>query len=147
MNGYYNVDSSYVWDADGFMRTGDIVYYDEDYCFFIVDRVKDLLKYQGWHIPPVAVETIFYKHPSVDTCVVTSKSHPVDGDLLFGLVVLKEWAVGKVTEDELKGFVNDHVGEQKKLRGGVKFVKEMPITGTDKLSRRKIKQLVDKGEI
>ncbi|KAF2902426.1 hypothetical protein ILUMI_03756 [Ignelater luminosus] len=43
MNGYYNIDSSDSWDSDGFLKTGDIFYYDEDYCFYVVDRIKDML--------------------------------------------------------------------------------------------------------
>lgn len=52
MNGYYNdpEGSKGAWDEDGYLITGDVGYYDEDYCFYIEDRVKDLLKYQSWHV-------------------------------------------------------------------------------------------------
>lgn len=39
-----------VFDSDGFLRTGDVVYYDEDYCFYIVDRIKEMFKYKSWHV-------------------------------------------------------------------------------------------------
>lgn len=52
MNGYYNKpeETQRAWDSEGFLHTGDIGYYDEDYCFYVVDRIKDLLKYQSWHV-------------------------------------------------------------------------------------------------
>lgn len=46
MNGYYKMDSSDAWDADGWLKTGDIVYYDEDFCFYVVDRIKEMLKFR-----------------------------------------------------------------------------------------------------
>lgn len=39
-----------AYDSDGFLRTGDVVYYDEDYCFYIVDRIKEMFKYKSWHV-------------------------------------------------------------------------------------------------
>lgn len=52
MNGYYNnpKESSNIWDEDGFLKTGDIGYYDENECFYIIDRIKDMIKYQSWHV-------------------------------------------------------------------------------------------------
>ncbi|KAF2887117.1 hypothetical protein ILUMI_19056 [Ignelater luminosus] len=147
MNGYYKQDSSMVWDADGFMRTGDIAYYDDDECFFIVDRVKELLKYQMWHISPVKLEAILYTHAAVQACVVSSIPHPVDGDHLVGIVVLKESEVGNVTEKELQEYVDGKVAEHQKLRGGVKFVKSIPLTVTEKTGRMKIKQLLTIGKL
>lgn len=58
MNGYYKRDSSETFDSEGWLRTGDIVYYDEDYCFYIVDRIKTMLKYKSWHISPAMVEQV-----------------------------------------------------------------------------------------
>lgn len=58
MNGYYNRDSSESFDSDGWLRTGDIVYFDEDLCFYVVDRIKQMLKYKSWHVSPVMVENV-----------------------------------------------------------------------------------------
>lgn len=46
MNGYYKMDSVAAWDADGWLKTGDIVYYDKDFCFYVVDRIKEMLKFR-----------------------------------------------------------------------------------------------------
>lgn len=52
MSGYHNKpeESKKAFDSEGYLYTGDIAYYDEDYSFYIVDRIKDLLKYQSWHV-------------------------------------------------------------------------------------------------
>lgn len=52
MTGYHNEpqETKNAWDDEGFLRTGDIVYYDKDLCFYIVDRAKDVIKYQSWHV-------------------------------------------------------------------------------------------------
>lgn len=61
MNGYHNKpeESKSAWDENGFLRTGDVVYYDENYCFFVVDRIKDLLKYQSWHVSPKISNSLY----------------------------------------------------------------------------------------
>ncbi|KAG5877740.1 hypothetical protein JTB14_005975 [Gonioctena quinquepunctata] len=58
MNGYYNRDFSESFDDDGWLRTGDIVYYDEDKCFYVVDRIKEMLKYKSWHVAPAILEQL-----------------------------------------------------------------------------------------
>nr|CAH7742818.1 unnamed protein product [Callosobruchus chinensis] len=58
MNGYYGRDSSDSYDSDGWLRTGDKVYYDEDMCFYIVDRIKEMLKYKSWHVAPAMIEQV-----------------------------------------------------------------------------------------
>lgn len=52
MSGYYNnpEETANVFTSDGYLRTGDLGYYDEDYCFYVVDRLKEVLKYQSWHV-------------------------------------------------------------------------------------------------
>lgn len=58
MNGYFGRDSSDSFDDDGWLKTGDVVYYDEDSFFYIVDRIKEMLKYKSWHVPPAMVEKV-----------------------------------------------------------------------------------------
>lgn len=52
MNGYYRntEETSKAFDNEGYFKTGDIVYYDEDGCFYFIDRIKELMKYQSWHV-------------------------------------------------------------------------------------------------
>lgn len=52
MGGYYNNPeaTAAAYDEDGYLRTGDIGYYDDDHCFYIVDRIKEMFKFQSWHV-------------------------------------------------------------------------------------------------
>ena len=55
MNGYYNMDSSDSFDESGWLKTGDVVYYDDDCCFYVVDRIKESFKYRGWFVAPALI--------------------------------------------------------------------------------------------
>lgn len=70
MNGYYNRDSTNRYDSEGWFRTGDVVRYDDNCFFYVVDRVKEMLKYRGWHIPPAILELELSQHPAVRQSVV-----------------------------------------------------------------------------
>lgn len=147
MNGYYKRDSSSDWDTDGFLKTGDVAYYDEDKCFFILGRIKELLKYQTIHISATKIELVLLKHPAVHSCLVIGKPHEIDGDHLMGVVVLKDSALGTITEKELQQYVDDQVEDHQKLRAGVKFIRELPLTVTNKINRRLTRKYVIEGKI
>lgn len=52
MKGYYNNLQSTIdaFDEEGFLKTGDIGYYDEDNLFYVIDRIKEMFKFQSWHV-------------------------------------------------------------------------------------------------
>lgn len=60
MNGYYKRDCSETFDEEGWLKTGDIVYYDDDLMFYVVDRVKEVMKYRSWHVAPSLMERVKY---------------------------------------------------------------------------------------
>ncbi|KAH0818935.1 hypothetical protein GEV33_003856 [Tenebrio molitor] len=142
MNGYFNADSSESFDEDGWLKTGDIVYYDEDYCFYVVDRIKEAFKYQGWFIAPLVLENELLKHPAVKLAVVIGVPKH-DGYHPMGLVVVREGF--DVSEEEIEKFVEERVPERQRLRAGVKFIKSVPMTVTGKVKRREIRQMVLEG--
>ncbi|KAF5300690.1 hypothetical protein FQA39_LY11052 [Lamprigera yunnana] len=135
--GYYNVDSSEIWDSEGWLKTGDIVYYDDDSCLYVVDRIKEMFKYQGWHIPPASIEAILLQHPSVASAIVIGVPHSHDGHRAMGLVTLKPNT--NITAKAIEEFVNDKVEDRLKLTGGLKIINKMPLTPSGKIDRRKIK--------
>ena len=56
---------------DGWLRTGDIATVDEAGRFCVVDRLKELIKYKGYQVPPAQLEGILLTHPQIaDACVV-----------------------------------------------------------------------------
>ncbi|KAK4873028.1 hypothetical protein RN001_015057 [Aquatica leii] len=146
LNGYYNMDASDCWDKDGWYRTWDLVYYDEDKCFYVVDRLKEFLKYQSWHVPPSLLENILRTHQDVANAVIIGVPHDLDECHFMGLVVLKN-RNSKVTPEELEKFVEERVDDRKRLRGGVKIIEKIPLMETGKLQRRKIRDMYLRGEI
>lgn len=137
MNGYYNMDSSSVFDEEGFLKTGDVLYYDEDLCFFVVDRIKEMLKFKGWHVTPQVIEKVLLEHPAVSGAVVVGVPDENDGEHPMACIVLKKDSY--VSEEALKVYVNERVDDRKKLRGGVQFVDSFPRTVTGKVNRRVLK--------
>ncbi|XP_064213708.1 luciferin 4-monooxygenase isoform X2 [Tribolium castaneum] len=142
MNGYYNMDSSASFDEDGWLKTGDVVYYDEDYCFYIVDRIKESFKYQGWFIAPAELENELLNHPAVLQAVVIGIPKD-DGHHPMGLVVLRENV--DASEEEIEKFVEERVPERQRLRAGVKILKSLPMTVTGKVKRVEVKKMILEG--
>ncbi|KAI4471465.1 long-chain-fatty-acid--coa ligase [Holotrichia oblita] len=142
MNGYYNMDSSNAWDSQGWIRTGDICYYDEDYCFYVIDRLKELIKYRGWHVSPALLEGILVKHPAVKMAVVIGVPHDQDNEHPLALVMLTNKDNNTINEDQLRKFVDDQVDDNKKLRAGVRFIEDMPKTPTGKVRRYFLKMQI-----
>ncbi|KAK4872930.1 hypothetical protein RN001_014959 [Aquatica leii] len=139
--GYLDQDSSNAFDSDGWLKSGDIVYYDEDLCFYVVDRIKENFKYTSHYITPVELEDVLLSHSSVEAAAVIGKPHEVDGNHAMGVVLLKESARG-VTATDIEKFVEERVEDKKRLRGGVKIVTQFPMTVSGKINRFKLKQMV-----
>ncbi|KAF5272635.1 hypothetical protein FQR65_LT04876 [Abscondita terminalis] len=145
MSGYYNMDSSDAWDEDGWLKTGDYGYYDDDCCFYIIDRVKEMFTYRSWHILPAVLESILITHPAVFRAVVIGVPHDIDEHHPMAIVQLNPDA--KVTDAELVKYMEDKVEDRQRLRGGVKFVDEFPLTPSQKINRRILKEMVLQGNI
>ncbi|XP_053667599.1 uncharacterized protein LOC128717948 [Anopheles marshallii] len=139
MKGYLHNDraTSEMIDADGWLHTGDIGYYDQEQDFYIVDRIKDLIKYKGFQVPPAELEDVLLSHPKVRDCAVVGVPDEIAGELPAAFVVTQP---GKeVTEQEVIQCVASKLSPQKHLRGGVFFVDEIPKTGSGKILRRQLR--------
>lgn len=142
MNGYYNnTDSSDCFDKDGYLSTGDIMYYDENLNFYYVDRIKEMLKYKGWQLQPTAIENVILQHPAVQNAVVVGLPHSIDGDYPLAFVILKSGHTNTSAE-EIKRYANERLHDRQRLRGGLKIVKELPLTPSGKIQRRKVRELL-----
>lgn len=130
------------------MRTGDIVYFDEDNCLFIEDRLKAMFKYRGWKVMPSVVEEVVLRHPAVTEAVVLGIPNAEDGHHPMALVILNDNYGQEVTSVEILEFVNNLVSDAQKLRAGLKILTgDLPRTATGKLKREAIKALVLSGSI
>lgn len=140
MAGYYKMDSSSVFDYEGYLRTGDVVRYDEDHCLYIVNRIKEMFKCKGIHIIPSLLEDALMDHPSIKECAVVGVPHEIDGYHPLAAVVLKKGE--KATPEEIEEFVDTRVYQSYRLLGGVKFVDHLPKNSNGKLVRDEIKKML-----
>ncbi|XP_036138313.1 4-coumarate--CoA ligase 1 [Monomorium pharaonis] len=144
MNGYYRnpeVTKSVI-DEEGWLHSGDIGYVDEDGELFIIDRIKELMKYRGNHISPAQIESILLSHPAVMDVAVISIPHAIDIEHPLAYVTKKPGA--KVTEQELIDLVANEKIDHYKLRAGVIFLNAMPYTGFGKIARKDLKEMAKK---
>lgn len=124
-------------DSDGWLHTGDIGHYDEDEHFFIVDRVKELVKYKGYQVPPAELEALLISHPDIQDAAVVGVPDEEAGELPMAFVVRK--ANATISERDVEIFVDENVAPYKKLRGGVEFIDEIPRSSSGKILRRELK--------
>ncbi|XP_050358862.1 uncharacterized protein LOC126779080 [Nymphalis io] len=139
MKGYVGKDGKEDFDDEGFFKTGDIGYYDEDKCFFIVDRLKELIKYKGYQVPPAEIEAVLLQHPSVRDAGVVGIPHADAGEVPRAFIVVQPEA--NLTEDDIKNLVKQKLSNPKHLRGGVQFIKEIPKNASGKILRRKLREM------
>lgn len=92
-----------VIDEEKWLHSGDIGYYDNEGYFFIVDRLKELIKYKGFQVPPAEIEGILFTHPEVLDCGVVGKPAGDDGELTTAFIVKKPQST--LTEKDIIKFV------------------------------------------
>ncbi|MDF9409771.1 long-chain fatty acid--CoA ligase [Pelotomaculum isophthalicicum JI] len=122
---------------DGYFRTGDLGYRDEDGYFYIVDRKKDLILCGGYNVYPREVEGIIYQHPKILECAVLGKDDPDRGEVPEAYVVLRRGEI--LTEEELISFCKQRMASYKVPRF-IYFIKEMPKNSTGKIMKWHLKE-------
>jgi acyl-CoA synthetase (AMP-forming)/AMP-acid ligase II len=135
MKGYLNCPeaTAQTLDAEGWLRTGDVAYADEDGYFFIVDRAKELIKYKAFQVAPAELEALLLTHPSVADAAVVPSPDEEAGEVPKAFVVVRE---GRgLTEAEVLDFVASRVAPHKKVRR-VEFVPQVPKSPSGKILRR-----------
>ncbi len=124
--------------ADGFFRTGDVGYLDEDGFVFIVDRTKDMLLVGGFNVYPRTIEEAIYKHPSVEEVSVIGAPDAYKGEIPKAFVKLKA-GVPSLTFDELKAFLKDRLGKHEMI-GALEIRDALPKTAVGKISKKDLRQ-------
>lgn len=123
--------------VDGWLRTGDLAFYDDEGSFFITDRLKELIKVKGFQVPPAELEEILRSHPKVSDAAVVGAPHDQHGEVPRAFIVKKSGT--DVTEKELKEFVASKTAIYKHLHGGVHFLEVIPKNASGKILRRELK--------
>ena len=127
-----NPDANLKAFADGWFRTGDQGRFDEDGYLFLTGRLKEIINRGGEKISPIEVDTILMDHPAVEQVVTFAIPHPMLGEDVGAVVVLR--AGQEATERELRDFVAKQAADFKVPRKVV-FVSEIPKGATGKLQR------------
>ncbi|MGI9623716.1 MAG: AMP-binding protein [Acidimicrobiales bacterium] len=120
-------------DADGWLHTGDVAIIDDDDHVSIVDRVKELIKYKGFQVPPAELEALIITHAAVADVAVIGVPDEEAGELPKAFVVLKPGE--EATADQIMEFVAEDVAGYKKIRL-VEFIDEIPKSPSGKILRR-----------
>jgi long-chain acyl-CoA synthetase len=121
--------------ADGWFRTGDLAFIDEDGYFFIVDRKKDLIIRGGYNVYPREIEEVLYEHPAVAECAVVGIPHPDLGEEVGAAVALKPDAT--TTVEELREYARGQVAAYKYPRR-IWLLDRLPKGPTGKILKREI---------
>ncbi len=126
---------------DGFFKTGDVGYQDSNGNFYITDRVKELIKYKGFQVPPAELEGLLTSHPMInDVAVVGLYDKTQATEVPRAYVVPAPGVEGsKEVAAEITAWLAAKVANHKKLRGGVRFVDEIPKSASGKILRRVLK--------
>ena len=136
-NGYYdNPSATAASFYDGWFCTGDVAV-ERRGKFYIVDRKKELIKYKGLQIAPAELELLLNTHPEILEAAVVGV--PVEGGSEVPRAYVVPRSVGALSEDEVKRFVAGRVAAYKELRGGVRFVEELPKNAVGKILRRELR--------
>ncbi|MQL85748.1 hypothetical protein Taro_018280 [Colocasia esculenta] len=126
-------------DSEGWLKTGDLCYFNEDGFLFIVDRLKELIKYKGYQVPPAELEHILLSHPEIaDAAVVPYVTIYPDedvGQIPMAFVVRRPGS--SLRGDQVIQFVAKHVAPYKKIRR-VSFIELIPKSATGKILRREL---------
>ncbi|XP_058444663.1 probable 4-coumarate--CoA ligase 3 [Malaya genurostris] len=147
--GYYGneKETRTVLTPDGFIKTGDVGYFDKAGFLYITDRMKEMLRYQGYQIAPAQLEAMLVELPAVSQAAVVGIPHPKPPhvDLATALVVLRtgpdDGQSKTLDEQQLLTLVNQQLPDYKRLRGGLFVVDSLPRTTNGKINRREAKQM------
>jgi acyl-CoA synthetase (AMP-forming)/AMP-acid ligase II len=133
MKGYLNNPqaTAHTIDAEGWLHSGDIGLIDEDENLYIVDRLKELIKYKGMQVAPAELEGILVSHPAIADAAVIPVPDAEAGEIPKAFVVLK----GQVTPEEIMAYVAERVAPHKKIRR-VEVVDQIPKATSGKILRR-----------
>jgi acyl-CoA synthetase (AMP-forming)/AMP-acid ligase II len=139
MAGYLNnaEATAATLDDEGYLHTGDVAEVTPDGVFFIVDRVKELIKYKGYQVPPAELEALLLTHEGIaDAAVIGVKDD--EGEEVPKAFVVRQASAPELSEDEVMAFVADRIAPHKKVRV-VEFIDEIPKSASGKILRKDLR--------
>jgi acyl-CoA synthetase (AMP-forming)/AMP-acid ligase II len=141
--GYHKNEALYRETViDGWFKTGDLGYKKDDKYFF-VDRKKDLIIKGAINIVPMEIEEVIYTHPAVHECVVVGKNSKIFGEEIVAVIVAKNVIDFLKIKKDIKVLCKTKLSNYK-VPSKILFWDELPKTLSNKLLRRKVRELVNK---
>lgn len=140
MRGYLNNDAATQgsFTDDGFLMTGDIASATEDGHFYIVDRLKELIKCKGFQVAPAELEGIIHEHPQVADVAVIGIADDRAGEVPKAFVVKAD---AKLNAQQLSDFLSTKVADFKQISAEhIEFIDEIPKSASGKILRRMLKE-------
>ncbi|KAK4488910.1 hypothetical protein RD792_004700 [Penstemon davidsonii] len=138
MKGYLNDPESTenTVDKEGWLHTGDIGFIDSDDELFIVDRLKELIKYKGFQVAPAELEALLLTNPNISGAAVVSMIDEEAGEVPVAFVVRSNGST--ITEDEIKQFIHEKVVFYKRINR-VFFTDVIPVSPSGKILRKDLR--------
>ncbi len=124
-----------TWTADGWLRSGDLAYLDEDGFLYIAGRKKDMIIRGGHNVYPTDIEAVLLEHPDVQEAAVVGIPHQVLGEDIAAHVVLRPGAA--LDDDTLLAFCAERLADYKRPRE-LHFTAELPRNATGKVMKHKL---------
>lgn len=137
MKGYLNnaEASAEAITSDGWLRTGDLGYVDCDGHLYIVDRIKEIIKYKGFQVAPAELEKHLEQHGDIDAAAVVGVDDKEAGQVPRAFVALRPGA--ELSDTEIMAYIKERVASYKQIRS-VKFVDSIPRSLAGKVLRRQL---------
>ena len=130
---------------DGFFKTGDVVYLDENNNVFITSRIKDVVKFRGFSVSPAEIEDILLSNPLVADCAVVGERSEEHEEIPVAFVVPSTEGERAVNADltlNLIQFIQDNIADHKKIHK-VYFVDTIPRSGSGKVLKRELRKIIE----
>lgn len=126
-------------DDDGFLHTGDIAVVDSESFVYIVDRLKELIKYKGYQVPPAELEAVLLAHPMIaDAAVIGVADEAGEAGEKVPKAFVVRLPGSELTEDAVMHFVAEQVAPHKKVRQ-VQFIDVIPKSTAGKILRKDLR--------
>jgi acyl-CoA synthetase (AMP-forming)/AMP-acid ligase II len=125
-------------DTEGWLHTGDVGHVDADGWLYVVDRVKELIKYKGFQVAPAELEALLLTHPGIADAAVVG-AYNEDGNEIPHAYVVRQPTAGDLTENEIMLYVAERVAPYKRVRR-ITFIDTVPRAASGKILRRELRE-------